>query len=609
MQSTFPVWGNGTTDYYMEGPNFPPADPLDANETGNLKEKGRVQGTNLEDLCMWAGEPAGLGNSTDTIQLTATDNFTTTLPYSCVYNPPAMQGPAVICWENNGTYVPTYSNGMQLVFEAQTPNGAGQYVYGDYDMVQTMPSQYVYYYWDSTDKVFLPSSDGLSTKYISNINIYTNQTPWTLQLDGTAIGGLNYTMTESYFQQGLDCHGVTTYASGTAYDKSPDTGNYTYSGMPLWLLCGFVDDQNEMGFNDALAASGYLVRVEDVGNDNYSTTWASTDVARSNNFIIANLVNGAPLSSTAGPLRLVGASVSKSFATKQVAEIQLLPGASWPTLTMGVNGNGTTTPAVGNSAYPGNDTVNISATPASGWEFAGWTGAVGNSTNANTTVTMTGNETVTANFLMTYPVTVNSSPALEGSVSPGSGQYVGPTQFTATSNTGFQFVDWTINAVEGNTTNPLTLNIESATTLTANFTQAAPAQGNASLNVAANVVLPTPTPAPPCLIGISLDRSSIDFGNITPCGNSTSVPVGINNISTGCAGGVNVTAAVQGNATAEDFYGQSLYINGVPYNPSSIIASISSGSSGNVTTQLQVPCSWTTTGNQTATIIFWASSP
>ena len=108
------------------------------------------------------------------------------------------------------------------------------------------------------------------------------------------------------------------------------------------------------------------------------------------------------------------------------------------------------------------------------------------------------------------------------------------------------------------------------------------------------------------MIGISLDKDSIDFGNVIPCGNSTPVPVGIYNISSP-GFGVNVTAQVQGNATAQDFYGQSLYIDSAQYNPASIIANINSGSSQSVVTQLRVPCTWNTNGNQTATIIFWAS--
>jgi len=540
MQGNFTVQGNGTTHYWLEGPNYPWSgynDLWDANETENLKDKGAVKGTDLKDLCMWAGETDGLGNSTDTIKVSAPDGFYTTLPYANVYNPPAVQGPAVICWWTNGDYTGqgAFTQGMRLYFFAQTQNAAGNYVYGDYDMGQTMPAAYQYFNWANATGYPLaayPSTDGLATKYVSNIDIYTTEVPsWTLQLDGTAIGGANFTVTQQFFAEGIAHHGAATFNDSS---WNPPPGNSTYSGMPLWLLCGWVDDAVQHGtgaFNDALAASGYIVKVTDV-TGNYSTSLASNDVARSNNFIIANQKNGAALTGSEYPLRLVGAGLSsKGQATKQVAKIQLLPGN---TLTMGVSGSGNTTPTVGNHTYVANTQVNISATAASGWQFAGWTGAVGNSSNPNTTVTMDGNKTVTANFTQVIP-------------SP-----------TPTPTSG----------------------------------------GNATLNVAANVV--------PAMIGISLDKASIDFGNVTPCGNSTPVPVGIYNISSP-GFGVNVTAQVQGNATAQDFYGQSLYINGAQYNPATIIANISSGSSQSVTTQLRVPCSWNTNGNQAATIIFWAS--
>jgi len=540
MQGNFSVKGDGTTHYCLEGPNYPWSgypDLWDANETENLKDKGALEGTDLKDLCMWAGEADGLGNSTDTIKVTAADGFYTTLPYANVYNPPAVQGPAVICWWWNGDYTGqgTFTTGMRLIFFAQTTNGNGSYVYGDYDMGQTMPAAYQYFNYAQNLPNYplaaYPSTDGLATKYVSNIDIYSTEVPsWTLQLDGTAIGGANYTMTQQFFAEGLAHHGAAQWLD-TAWG-----GNNTYSGMPLWLLCGWVDDAVQHGpdaFNDALAAAGYIVKVTDV-TGNYTVSLASQDVASSNNFIIANQKNGGALTGSEYPLRLVGAGLStKGQVVKQVAKIQLLPGN---TLTMGVSGSGNTTPAVGNHTYVASTQVNISATAASGWQFAGWTGAVGNSTNPNTTVTMDGNKTVTANFTQVTPTPT-------------------PTP-TPTS------------------------------------------EGNALLNVTANVVPP--------MIGISLDKDSIDFGNVTPCGNSTPVPVGIYNISSP-GFGVNVTAQVQGNATAQDFYGQSLYINDAQYNPATVIAHISSGSSQSVVTQLRVPCTWNTNGNQTATIIFWAS--
>ena len=57
-----------------------------------------------------------------------------------------------------------------------------------------------------------PSTDGLATKYVSNIDIYTTEVPsWTLQLDGTAIGGANFTMTQQFFAEGVAHHGAATW--------------------------------------------------------------------------------------------------------------------------------------------------------------------------------------------------------------------------------------------------------------------------------------------------------------------------------------------------------------------------------------------------------------
>jgi uncharacterized repeat protein (TIGR02543 family) len=145
------------------------------------------------------------------------------------------------------------------------------------------------------------------------------------------------------------------------------------------------------------------------------------------------------------------------------------------TLTMAVTGSGATTPVVGPHDYTEGTVVDITATPASGWQFDGWTGDVADPGQASTTVTMDSNKTVTANFSEetqpTYQVDVSSNPTGGGTVDPGSGQYVGNTMFTATANTGYDFVNWTINDVTGETDNPLTLDIQAVTTVEANFSK------------------------------------------------------------------------------------------------------------------------------------------
>jgi len=70
------------------------------------------------------------------------------------------------------------------------------------------------------------------------------------------------------------------------------------------------------------------------------------------------------------------------------------------TLTMQVNhaGWGTTTPAEGTYTYPSGYVVDITAHPATGYVFVNWTGGVADPIDASTTVTLSTDKTVSANF-------------------------------------------------------------------------------------------------------------------------------------------------------------------------------------------------------------------
>jgi hypothetical protein len=89
--------------------------------------------------------------------------------------------------------------------------------------------------------------------------------------------------------------------------------------LPLWLLCGWVDDENqhsESAYNDALAAAGYNITI--IASDGYSVTIDSRDTIRNSNYIIANTLNGTHIheSSSSWPLRLVGTDISGSTTVK-----------------------------------------------------------------------------------------------------------------------------------------------------------------------------------------------------------------------------------------------------------------------------------------------------
>jgi parallel beta-helix repeat protein len=125
-----------------------------------------------------------------------------------------------------------------------------------------------------------------------------------------------------------------------------------------------------------------------------------------------------------------------------------------------------------------------------------------------------------------------------------------------------------------------------------------PLSGSSSLTATTNIVIAT--------VGIEVNPTSIDYGDVIPGKSSTVETVNINNTGTLA---VNVTLEVQGtDATAQDFYEQSLYVDSSLYDISTVIASIPSPGSDSVDTQLQVPASWAEPGVQEAQFIFWAES-
>ena len=319
MQQNLDVIGDGSTVYRFEGITLDPEDIWDADETypGGYKIENAVKGTRIRDLCDLVG---GMGAGTE-IVLSASDGYETTLPYSSIYTDAAVQarqGDAILAWWSDGEYIPSYQDGMRLFF---TPDGDN--VYGQWDMHETLPLNYWHYYYDSSTGTMYPSCAGLSAKWITTIEIHSvPEANWTLELDGSDIGGLQYDVTKTYFEQALACRFGANHA--VTYTDSKDR---EWEGMPLWFLAGFVDDEDQHSdnaFNDDLALAGYRVVI--TAEDGYSVTIDSQDIIRNNDYIVANTLDGAHIPDTDDdwPLRLVGPAVSGSLSISRIVSIELL---------------------------------------------------------------------------------------------------------------------------------------------------------------------------------------------------------------------------------------------------------------------------------------------
>ena len=324
MQQQFEVIGDGVTQYRYQGVTNDPTDIWGVNDEtkGGFKISNAVKGTRVYDLVQLVG---GMGEGTD-IVFVANDGYKTVLPYTSIYTTEEIQerqGDAILAWYADGKYVPGYADGMRLFF---TPEDT---IYGQWDMHESMPAGHWHYYYTSYPAgspyypgILYPSAAGTSAKYITEIRVYSApEADWDLQLDGTRVGGIEYTVNKGYFEAALACQ------MGANHESSyTDSSGNVWTGMPLWFLQGFVDDADQHSnnaYNQALAEQGYDIVV--MASDGYSKTFNSADTVRSTGYIIANTVNGyhIPESDASWPLRLVGDNVPKKDNVKAVSEIIL----------------------------------------------------------------------------------------------------------------------------------------------------------------------------------------------------------------------------------------------------------------------------------------------
>jgi hypothetical protein len=179
MMNNLPVQGDGVTHYYHQGPVFE-GDVWDPAETINLKDKGAVKGTAVSNLCDLVG---GMEEGGEVV-IKAVDGYALTLAFANIYNPPEIQGPVVLCWYKGPDVVNTesreygypadneYNSALQIIVMAKTTNALGQHVFGNQDMRISLPEEKYQHFYSG-----LPSTNGLSGKWISEIRIYSKPAP------------------------------------------------------------------------------------------------------------------------------------------------------------------------------------------------------------------------------------------------------------------------------------------------------------------------------------------------------------------------------------------------------------------------------------------------
>ncbi len=150
-------------------------------------------------------------------------------------------------------------------------------------------------------------------KWVTKIEVKPIEQDWSLSL----LGALSEEIDKATFESGANagCHG----------QEWTDADGNKWTGVPLYNLVGRVDDDvahEGPAYNRDLAKAGYDVQI--LAADGKMVTVSSATMYYNKSLIVADKMNGEPLSEDAWPLRLVGKGIPVTDMIGQVSEIKVL---------------------------------------------------------------------------------------------------------------------------------------------------------------------------------------------------------------------------------------------------------------------------------------------
>jgi hypothetical protein len=263
------------------------------SSTGAISPPMKIKGVSLIDL---AGLVGGL-QPTLGINIVAKDGYSITMSYDQIangnfttYDPGtgderSIDDPlvAVVAFERDGEEISKEDDGPLRIFVVSESN-----------------NQIIDGHW--------------SVKWVEKLELKPLAEDWVLYLEGTITEDLDRASFESCTAPG--CHA----ASWT------DAEGNDWSGVPLYLLAGRVDDGNvheDRAYNDDYAVQGYDLQI--YASDGYSASIESSQTNFNEALIVASLLNGETLGEDQFPLRLVGEGLEKGQMVSQIAQIVIVP--------------------------------------------------------------------------------------------------------------------------------------------------------------------------------------------------------------------------------------------------------------------------------------------
>jgi uncharacterized repeat protein (TIGR02543 family) len=177
-------------------------------------------------------------------------------------------------------------------------------------------------------------------------------------------------------------------------------------------------------------------------------------------------------------------SASPATLTMDADKAVLATFAPIPTYTLAVSkvGQGSVSISPTGPSYLAGTTVTLTATPAAGWSFSGWSGDV-NGTTSPVTVTMDANKAVTANFSAVFSISATTSGDGNVSLSPAQSLYAAGSNVSVTANasSGWQFLGWLGDLAGTNAAEMLTVSRNHSVEAVFGTTLATPIVGQGSV--------------------------------------------------------------------------------------------------------------------------------
>ena len=297
--------GLNGTEATLEATDFEGMTPLEMvsgllTSAGSISSIANYTGVPLEDVCDLVG---GI-SSENSLRVTAADDYSMVFTWAelsgefITFNP--LTGDEV---ENNGNLTPCLA-----------------YFYDGEPMSES----------SGPIRLVIMSEENLITeghfwiKQVVKIEILEAIQDYTLSLEGY----LSEEMDRATFESGANCPDSLPNHRGVYVDSD----ERIWTGIPLWLLVGRVDDNvshKGPSYNRVMADNyAYNVTLID-SSGSYSVVLNSSYIKMNENILLANEMNGAPLPEKYWPLRLVGSDLDKSQMIRNIATIQLVYNEGW----------------------------------------------------------------------------------------------------------------------------------------------------------------------------------------------------------------------------------------------------------------------------------------